>query len=297
MVELQNQLKQIQAQGLGLAAISYDSPEILAAFAKQHAIAFPLLSDAGSSTIKRYGILNPFPEQALGPRRNDPDVVAGVAKYVSLFGARPAMAGMAFPGTFVVNRRGLVTARFFEDSYIERITVSNILVQLKDRADASAAATKISTNHLDVVTYSSDSAVAPGNRFSLVLEVEPHAGLHVYAPGAEASGYRVIALGIEPNALIRMLPVQYPKAEIYYFKPLKQRVPVFEKPFRMVQEMVLDGTPASQAALRGKRELTLNGTLQYQACDEKVCYNPVSVPLSWTLGLRNIVREAPAVGR
>jgi peroxiredoxin len=297
LVELQNQLNQIEAQGLGLAAISYDSPEILAAFAKQHAIKFPLLSDAGSSTIKRYGILNPFPERALGPRRNDAEVVAGVSKYVSLFGVRPAMAGMAFPGTFVVNRRGLVTARFFEDSYIERITVSNILVQLKGPADSSAAATKISTNHLDVIAYASDSAVAPGNRFSLVLEVKPHAGLHVYAPGAEASGYRVIALGIEPNALIRVLPVQYPKAEIYYFKPLKQRVPVFEKPFRMVQEVVLEGTPASQAALRAKQELTLNGTLQYQACDEKICYNPVSVPLSWTLGLRSIIRETPAVGR
>ena len=34
--------------GLGLVVISYDSPEILAAFSRQRGITFPLLSDAGS---------------------------------------------------------------------------------------------------------------------------------------------------------------------------------------------------------------------------------------------------------
>src|SRR5690348_18027732 len=41
-----------------LAAISYDSVPTLADFATRRGISFPLLSDAGSDTIKRYGILN-----------------------------------------------------------------------------------------------------------------------------------------------------------------------------------------------------------------------------------------------
>jgi len=246
--------------------------EILAAFTKQRGITFPLLSDFGSATIKRYGILNPFPE---------PD----------------EMAGIAFPGSFVLDRRGRVTARFFEDSYIERNTVSSLLIKQEGKTGASAAATKISTNHLDVVTYPSDSAVAPGNRFSLVVEVVPHSRLHVYAPGAEASGYRVISLTIQPNAQVRVLPMQYPASEIYFFKPLNERIPVFQKPFRLIQELVLDGTPAGQEAMRGKRDLTLTGTLQYQACDERICYNPVSVPLSWKLSLRQVIRERPTVAR
>jgi peroxiredoxin len=40
-----------------LATISYDSQQILADFTKRHGITFPLLSDVGSATIKRYGIL------------------------------------------------------------------------------------------------------------------------------------------------------------------------------------------------------------------------------------------------
>jgi len=271
--------------------------EILTAFSKQRGITFPLLSDAGSATIKRYGILNPLPEQAFGPNRDDPAVKADVAKYVSGVGARPEMTGMAFPGTFVLDRRGRVTSRFFEDFYIDRNTASSLLIKLGGGTGASVAATKVSTNHLDVTTYPSDAAVAPGNRFSLVVEVAPHSRLHVYAPGAEASGYRVISLSLQPNPQIHVLPMQYPVSEVYNFRPLNERVQVFQKPFRLVQELLLDGTPAGQEALRGKEELTLAGTLQYQACDDKICYNPVSVPLSWKLSLRSIIRERPTVAR
>ena len=76
---------------------------------------FPLLSDAGSATIQRYGILNTLVGEALGPNREDAAVKADVAKYVSGVGARANMAGIAFPGTFIVDRRGRVTSRFFED--------------------------------------------------------------------------------------------------------------------------------------------------------------------------------------
>ena len=288
-------MKEIQARGLGLAAISYDSPEIVAAFSKQRGITFPLLSDQGSATIKKYGILNTVVAQALGPNRDDPAVKADAYKYVSAVGARADMAGIAFPGTFVVDRQGRVTSRYFEDFYIDRNTVSSLLVKLGGKIDTSVAAVKVSTNHLDVTAFPSDAAVAPGNRFSVVMEVSPHAGLHVYAPGAETMGYRVISLMLEPNPRIQALPVHYPTSEIYNFKPLKQRVPVFQKPFRLVQELVLDGTPAGQEALRGKTEMTIAGTLQYQACDARICYNPVSVPLTWKLSLRNIIRERPTV--
>jgi hypothetical protein len=45
--------------------------------------------------------------------------------------------------------------------------------------------------------------------------------------------------------------------------------------------------------LRGKDSLTLTGTFDYQACDDKVCFNPTSIPLTWTLSLRPIIRERP----
>ena len=96
-----------------------------------------------------------------------------------------------------------------------------------------------------------------------------------------------------PLQVVRVLPIQYPSSEIYYYKPLNERVPVFQKPFRLVQELVLDGSLAGQAALRGKENVTVKGMLEYQACNDRECFNPVSVPLSWTMTLRPLVIQRP----
>ena len=290
-MELESQLKQLQAKGLGLATISYDPVETLAAFARQRNITFPMLSDVGSATIKRFGILNPAVEWAFGPDKDNPEVQAEVRKYVSAVGAREMMAGIAFPGTFLLDTQGRVQQRFFEDFYIERNTVSNLMIKLGDKTDAAVAGTKVSTAHLEITTYPSNPEITPGDRFSVVLEIEPHSKIHVYAPGAKS--YRVVALTVEPNPQVRVLPAQYPASEIYFFKPLNERVPVFQKPFRLAQELVLEGSPQAQQALRGKENVTVKGTLQYQACNDTECFNPVSVPLSWTMNLRPLIVQRP----
>jgi hypothetical protein len=155
----------------------------------------------------------------------------------------------------------------------------------------SVTGTKISSGQLDVTTYPSDPAIAAGNRFAIAFDFVPHAGMHVYAPGAKS--YRAIAVNIAPQPFVRLLPMKYPPSQIYFFKPLNERVPVYQKPFSLVQEVILEGTPQAQAAFRGKESLTLNGTLEYQACDDTICYNPASIPLSWTLALRPLVVERP----
>jgi len=280
-------LKELQGKGLGLATISYDPVEILAGFSKEHGITFPMLSDVGSATIKKYGILNPAVEWSLGPDKDDPAVQAEVQKYVSVVGTRASMIGIPFPGTFILDTQGRVKQRFFEDFYRERNTVSSLLIKLGDKTAPPVAATKISTAHVDVTTYPSDAGVAPGGRFSVELDIEPRSNIHVYAPGAK--GYRVISLSIESHPQVRVLPMRYPDSEIYFFKALNERVPVYQKPFSLVQELVVEGTTQAQAALKGKENVTVKGTLEYQACSDTTCFNPVSVPLSWTLALRPLI--------
>lgn len=248
-----------------------------------------MLSDPGSETIRRYGILNTVAEMAVGPNKDDPDVAAAVRLYVSEVGANPRMVGIAFPGTFVLDRAGRVTSRFFEDNYVERNTVENVLLTI-DNGAAQVAGTRTSTDHLQVTAYPGDAEIAPGNRFGLVLRISPRPNMHVYAPGAQTMGYRVIGLKLD-NAgdHFRTLDLVYPASEIYHFEPLDERVPVFQKPFTLVQEMILRGNRPDQAGLRGKDSLTITGTLDYQACDDKICFNPVSLPLSWTVTLRPLV--------
>ena len=259
MVNLQNGLSEIEAQGLGLAVITYDSRAVMADFTARRGITFPLLSDPGSSTIKTYGILNTTVEDLTS--RN---------------------YGIPFPGTFVVDRQGIVTARFFEEAFQQRTTVSTMMLTL-GTSSAPVAARRITTDHLQVTTYATDEVVAPGSLFSIVFDVTPRERMHVYAPGAE--GYRVIGLSLDPNPLLVTRPVQYPASEIYYFEPLDERVPVYQGPFTWLQEVIVEGTREAARALRELDALTLGGTFEFQACDDEVCFVPVSVPISFTLDL------------
>jgi peroxiredoxin len=267
---------------LGLVGISYDSVEILKAFSDQHGISFPLLSDTGSATITAYGILNTVVAEALGPNGKDPAVLADLKVYASAIAVTERHRGVPFPGTFMIDREGRVTSRFFEDFYRERTTAASVLLKL-GTVGPPVQGTQISTNHLQLKTYPTDSVVALGSRFSLALDIAPGRGMHVYAPGA--MGYRVIGLTIASQPFVRTLPMRYPASEIYVFKPLNERVPVYQKPFTLVQDVIAEVTPEAQAAFRGKNSLTITGTLEYQACDDKLCYNPTSVPLSWTVAL------------
>jgi peroxiredoxin len=288
LLELQSQYDTLRKDGLGLVGISYDSHDILQAFSQQHGITFPLLSDVGSATIKRYGILNTVAEEGLGPKGNDPDVMARVKLYVSANGANERQRGIPFPGTFIVDRSGRVKARFFEDSYTVRDTVSSIRVRLNE-GGSSVAATRVQSAQLDVVTYPSDSSVAPGNRFSIVAQVMPHNGVHVYAPGA--GNYKVINLKVLPAQYIRALAPVYPPSEVYFFKPLNERVPTYQKAFTITQDVVLDGSAAARTALAKQAAMTIGGALSYQACDDRLCYDPVTLPLSWSVNLKPIVTQ------
>lgn len=244
------------------------------------------MSDVGSATIRRYGILNTVIDEALGPNGKDPAVLADLQRYVTVTQAAERFRGIAFPGTFMLDRQGRVTSRFFEDYYWERNTVSNVMLRL-GAAGTPVQATQISTEHLDLKAYPSDASAALGTRFSLALNITPKRGMHVYAPGA--AGYRVIALNITPQPHVRTLPVRYPASEIYNFVPLNERVSVYQKPFTLLMEVVPEATAEARKALSGKSELVMTGTLEYQACDDKVCYNPVSIPLSWKVALRENV--------
>jgi hypothetical protein len=66
----------------------------------------------------------------------------------------------------------------------------------------------------------------------------------------------------------------------------------YQKPFLLALNVVPEATPEGRKAA-GKTELVVNGTLDYQACDDKICYNPVSVPVSWKVDLKPNVAGAP----
>ena len=283
-MELQDQLETLKEQGLGVAAISYDSVEVLSDFAQRRGITFPLLADDDSSVITEFGILNTVAAEGVGDNADDPDVQADVAKYVSAFGANPMIVGTPYPGTFMVDGDGKVTSRFFEEFYRERNTTTNVMLKL-GMGLSPIAAVEGETAHLKFTAYPSNTSVTVGTRFSLALDVIPGPKMHVYAPGAEEKGYRVIGFNLDQPEIARIEPVSYPESEIYYFEPLDEHVPVYQEKFTILQEVVMNGDARAEEVMSTMDALTLTGTLDYQACDDAICFLPQSIPVSFTVDL------------
>ena len=291
-MELQDRLEELENSGIGIAAISYDSQEVLADFAARRGITFSLLSDSDSSVITEFGILNTIVAEGLGPKQDDPEVVADIHKYVAaaVFDSIPLrqmINGTPFPGTFVLDADGRVTSRFFEEFYRERSTTSTVMLKAGIGL-TPIAAIEGSTAQLTFVAYPSNSTVTNGTRFSLAVDVEPDPGMHLYAPGAEAMGYRVIGLNMAPSEYVRFEPVKFPESGIYHFEPLDEYVPVYQESFTLLQEAVVDASAEAEEAMAELDAFTVSGSLDYQACDDAVCYPPASVPISFTLELERL---------
>ena len=125
-------------------------------------------------------------------------------------------------------------------------------------------------------TAMSAPAVKPGQTLRLFVDIVPRPKMHVYAPGAK--DYSPIALELN-SAGVRAGKLTYPASQDLYFEPTKEHVPVYQSPFRLTQDVVV-------AVTAKPGTLIITGVLKYQACDETICYNPVTEPLSWTVSIK-----------
>jgi DsbC/DsbD-like thiol-disulfide interchange protein len=151
-------------------------------------------------------------------------------------------------------------------------------------ANPRSSEQRLTTDHLDVLSGVTEEAVVPGSPFSITLDVRPRQGVHVYAPGA--TGYKVIAFNLERNPLLLSRPTTYPSSEIYFFEPLNERVPVFQKPFRLSRRLTLTTAAEHRATVARLKTLTIRGTLDYQACDDRLCFTPQSLPVSFSVTVK-----------
>lgn len=274
-MELQAHQKEFRKRGLNVAAISYDSVEVLRDFAARRGIAFPLLSDKDSQVIRAFGILN---ENA--PRDS-------------------FVYGVPNPGTYVLDAAGAVTAKYFEDDYTERVTASDILVR-QFSAIPSAGPGVEETKHLRLTAASSANAARGGQKIALILNIELKPGMHVYAPGVR--GYKpvdweMLTAAAKPEGEAQTaggpgqvrLPgrlfteVTWPAPRMLHLKAIGETVPVYEKKLRLVREVTIPSDKLLREVTSPSGVLTLEGVFRYQACDAKTCYNPVSLPLVFSI--------------
>ena len=263
LVQLQSAKDRFERQGLGLAAISYDSEAILKDFTARKNVSYPLLSDPGSATIRAYDVLN---QEATG-----------------------FQVGMARPGYFFIDTKGVIREKFFETKFQERFSPNNVVGKLFPEL-AEEVSPPIEAPHLRLTTEQSDRTAFPGTRVALTLEVQLPADMHVYAPGVQ--GYKPIQLVIDPEPGIGLSPAVYPQPKILYLPAIKERVPVFEGTFRIVQDFTVSSAAEFSNSLgTSSKTVAIKGTVSYQACDKKICYLPLTVPVEWQVQVFPLDRQ------
>ncbi|SRR5579885_1360666 len=101
LVQLQKGLTKLDDKKVVLVGVSYDPVDVLAKFAEKQKITFPLLSDPGSKTIAAFGLTNKE--------------------------ARGRAEGVAYPGTVILDKNGVIRAKLFHEGVIKRHTADDIL--------------------------------------------------------------------------------------------------------------------------------------------------------------------------
>ncbi len=262
-MELGQNVERIRKEGLGLAAISYDSPAILKDFANRRKIAFPLLSDPDSKIIRAFGILNE-------------SVKPGTAQY-----------GIPYPGTYIVDPQGKVVSKYFEDDFRERISVSDILAgRYGERADSNSA---VEAKHIKLSTSASTTVAHPGHRILLTMDLDLAPKMHVYAPAV--AGYIPVDWKLEKTAAAKLRPVEYPVAQKLLLKPIQETALVYQGHVRLTREITFGAENALKPLVSPSGEVVLKGSLRYQACDDRKCYVPETVPVEWKFRFEALDRE------
>jgi len=246
-----------------VAAISYDSQEILKYFADQRNIEFSLLADPDSKTIRAYHVLN---TEAVGQFK-----------------------GMARPGFFFIDTQGVIREKFFEAKYRERLSGNNVISKLFPELSEEVNST-VEAPHLQLAAEQSDRTGIPGSRITLIAEVRLPDDIHVYAPGTK--GYKSVDLAIDSPPGLELTTTIYPPAKILFMPAIQERVPVFEGTFRIRQDLQVSSTAEFSNSLgTDGKTFTISGKLAYQACDSKTCFLPTSVPIQWQVQVLPLDRQ------
>ena len=244
--------------------ITYDSVEMLTDFAKRRNITIPLLANPKSEIIRAFGVLNT-------------SVPSSHLWY-----------GVPYPGTFIVDPNGVVKSKYFENLYSERYSAPTILLR-EFGSIAGTRQTTVRTDHLELNYYATRDVVRPGLRFTLLADFQLPAKMHVYAPGVQ--NYIPIRLELDGSPNYKARPAEYPKSEMLYLPAIQETVPVYQRKFRVTQDVTAAPGNALQPIIAGGGELKITGKLRYQACDDKICYLPETLPLQWTLKVEPLDRE------
>ncbi len=237
-------------------AISYDSVEALATFARDHEITYPLLSDEGSRTIRELGML-------------DEDLDRHHAEFGRT--TRDDQRGVAYPAVFLLDEQGMVRQRRFHPTYRIRDTGAGLLEAVLGVAPPAHGPDAIAQGEVvRVRAYLDSPTYRPYQQLQLTVELEVRDGWHLYTTPIP-QGYVPLGVEIAPLEGLTAGEARWPAGRAFHVAGLDEE-------FSVLDGTVRGGIPVRFAAASargdGGGDLTIELTVHYQACSETACLPP-----------------------
>lgn len=253
-MELQRIAGALETAGVALFAVSYDSVETLAAFGAKHGITYPLLSDEGSRTFQRLGLL-------------DDDLDRHHAEFGR--GVRDDQRGVAYPAIFLLDRNGVVLQTRIHRNYRIRDTGSGLLeAVLGIPAPAPGAANVIRREAVQIRGSLDSPTYRPYQQVQLTIEVSIRDGWHIYTTPIP-EGYVPLGIVVAPlDGLAVGQPVWPPGRRF--------RVDGIDDEFAVLDGIVRTRIPLTLSLAPGRGDQRISATVQYQVCSETTCLAPAS---------------------
>lgn len=247
-MQLQNSMAAFNALGIRVYALSYDEQEPLADFAKAHGITYRLLSDPDSTVIRQFGILNTIISEDDHP-----------------------WFGIPYPGTYLVDGDGQITHKFFENNLAVRVGPEQLLRAFRGESQpelASGPAAAVDAVSVDV--FLDGDSLALSVQRDLVAHFVVPSGSHLYASPAP-EGMVAVAIELDDNPLLVLRDVIRPPSETHQLAGTAERFEVHHGVVELRLPVTINGTVTAND---GVKQLTIAGTVCWQACDDAVCELP-----------------------
>ena len=267
-MQLQQNLETFTAAGIKVFAISYDPVDVLAKFAEEFGITFPLLSDEGSAVMRQYGIMNTM----VRPEETD-------------------YYGIPYPGTYAVGEDGRVTEKSFFRYYRVRPSAQSMLKDLFDVefdtggdpfVEAAGEGARVSA------VLASDGLVFM-QRDPLYVRIALNPGLHIYRAPVPDGFIATEVTVTGPDLLVVEQPV-YPEGHPFRVADIPHEFEVLDGSVEIevpIQWTQPDNAPDAATIV------PLEITVRYQACDAQQCFIPRTVSLHLDVPVGRLYRATP----
>lgn len=259
LVELQQALPKFEAAGIKLYGVSYDTVDALQAFAKAHDITFPLLSDLGSKVIRRFGIQN-----------------------TNLTKDQIPFYGVPFPGTYLLDEDGHITAKFFHRNLAARespeAVIDSALGEILLGEDEPSDQTGDNSIAITAALHGGKSLRNSAPR-QLVVRFELAEGLHIYDKPVPEGMVATTITATGPEGLVVGTVIQPPTKPLT-LPGLASPLRVWEGRVDFVLPLSVDDRLSGIVNAPQKDRITIEIEVAYQACDDKACHIPQKARLS-----------------